>query len=342
MNLRQNKGFSALQALVSTGVVVGIALTTLASFNNIQKSQNRSTAGVSRGSIASVLSFNASSPLSLYNSSEYSSNTLGDHRLRACMCGETTCKAGTSVNFNLLDVGGAVIAGSASDKRLFNLLGNYCDSGQCIFEADTNFSCVGSNCGTYKTTATDPLFRINYRLYLTSGIADSNNEYAYLKDAQETVDVPIAGVRRYGLINDLCVTGNNVSPTYGLSSGGEQVTISGTGLQRVSQVLFDNSVCSIIAQSKKSITCITPGHADGYVNVTLRYPTNQAYTLTNAFQYYTPPPPPPPDPPPSSSLCTGTWSREAVLGPCGGAPHGACSPCGAGTQACGAWFSCDP
>lgn len=128
MFLRQASGFSALQALISTVVVVGVALSTLASFSNIQKNQNRSTASASRNSISSILDFNASNPLSLYLSSQYSSNSLNDHPLRACVCGETTCTAGTTSSFNLLDVSNVIIAGSDSGKTRFDLLGNYCQT----------------------------------------------------------------------------------------------------------------------------------------------------------------------------------------------------------------------
>ena len=233
-----------------------------------------------------------------------------------------------------------MIAGTDDDRRKFNLLGNYCQNETCVFDAATRFTCQGSNCGTYNAAAGNPVFRVDYRLYLTNDIKSRNGEYSYLKDTEEFVDAPIAAVKQYGLLNDVCVSGTSVTANYGLSSGGQSVTISGSGLQRVTQVLFDNSPCIITAQGKKAITCTTPPHSDGYVNVTLRYANNQSYVINNAYQYYTPPPPPPPEPPPSPSMCQGTWTVAAVFGPCTGTPSGPCGPCGTTTQVCGGWFFC--
>ncbi len=341
--LKQSSGFTAIQALISLDIVMATAFATLTSLTDIQKNQSRSTAGSARSSISSVLTFNATNPLAIYVSSEYAANTLNDPRLRACVCGETTCLANAAVDFNLLDVSGSIISGTDNSKRKFDLLGNFCQHPPCVFEATSNFACLGSHCGTYVTSSGDPLLRISYQLYLTDDIRGQRAELTYLKEAKESFEVPVSAVKRYGLENDVCVSGTTVTPTYGLSFGGQQVTIVGTGLQRVSQVLFDNSSCTIVSGAKKSLSCVTPAHSDGYVNVSLKYAPNQTFVIPNAFQYYTPPPPEPPPPAPSSPsgpLCH--WSQEAVFGPCTGTPSGMCYPCGGTAQACGVTFSCIP
>lgn len=319
--MRHNQGFTVIQVLISTVVVVGIALTTITSISNIQKNQSRTISSASRDSLIVNLTFNTSNPLALYKSAVFNSEVLGRHQLAACVCGESKCLT-VDTPFNLLDVGDDVIAGTHASAKKYDARGNWCENPPCSFEAFSFFSCVGSQCGTSTINSTSPILKVSYKLALTEEGKQRYNEFSYLKEVSNTVDVPVEAARQYGLANDFCVSGNSVSPTYGLSSGGAAVTIQGTGLQRVAQVVFDGSVCSIVSQSGKSLQCITSSHPDGYVDVTLKYRSGETFVIKNSFQYYTPPPPPPPPPP---SLDYGTWKTTGpVYGPCCSYPPEPC------------------
>lgn len=82
----------------------------------------------------------------------------------------------------------------------------------------------------------------------------------------------------------------SVSPNNGSTNGNTAVTIAGTQFQTGATVLFDNVSCTNVnVVSANSITCTTPAHAAGLVNITVTNPDAQTNTLTGGYTYVVPP-----------------------------------------------------
>ena len=82
-------------------------------------------------------------------------------------------------------------------------------------------------------------------------------------------------------------TGGGVSPNYGSVIGGTSVTITGTNFIGTSSVTFGGTAANLAACSvaATSITCSTPAHAVGVVNVNVTTPGGTAVS-TGGFTYY--------------------------------------------------------
>lgn len=78
-----------------------------------------------------------------------------------------------------------------------------------------------------------------------------------------------------------------VDPITGLTTGGTAVTLTGTGFVSGILVNFDNiSATSIVVVSDTEITCVTPAHDLGLVDVTVTIPdTGEFATLTDGYEY---------------------------------------------------------
>ena len=77
----------------------------------------------------------------------------------------------------------------------------------------------------------------------------------------------------------------SVSPTAGMTSGGDRVTIAGTNfLSGQTAVLFGGAPAAIVATTSSSMTVETPPHASGVVDVSVETPSGAA-TRTSAFTY---------------------------------------------------------
>ncbi len=82
------------------------------------------------------------------------------------------------------------------------------------------------------------------------------------------------------------LTINSISPTSGSYEGGTKVTISGKTMDDVTQVKFDGEICtSLEIVSEKKLTCLTPAHAAGEVDVVLYSATFNPLTLKDGFLY---------------------------------------------------------
>src|SRR6185312_12206680 len=80
-----------------------------------------------------------------------------------------------------------------------------------------------------------------------------------------------------------------ISPNYGPPSGGTAVSIIGSGFQVGAQVLFAGAqATNVNVISSTSLTCGTPGGNIGTVNVTVKNPDNQAFTLNCGFTFLAP------------------------------------------------------
>jgi hypothetical protein len=80
-----------------------------------------------------------------------------------------------------------------------------------------------------------------------------------------------------------------VSPQSGLLSGGEGLTISGTGFSPGAAVLIGTSPCgSITVVSSTAITCTTPAKTAGTYGITITNVDGQFGTLADAYNYVVP------------------------------------------------------
>jgi hypothetical protein len=76
-----------------------------------------------------------------------------------------------------------------------------------------------------------------------------------------------------------------VSPVTGLAAGGTAVSVVGSGLTGSTGVTFGGGAAtSFVVVSDALITCITPAHAVGAVNVVVLNPRGNV-TVTNGYTY---------------------------------------------------------
>lgn len=77
-----------------------------------------------------------------------------------------------------------------------------------------------------------------------------------------------------------------ITPNVGSPFGGDAVTLTGSGFVAGSTVEFDGAAATdVVVASATSITCKTPSHAPGLVDVVVVLPTNQTLRLNNAFTF---------------------------------------------------------
>lgn len=77
-----------------------------------------------------------------------------------------------------------------------------------------------------------------------------------------------------------------VDPAKGNPFGGTQVTLTGRGFLPGSKVYFDtDEALQTTVVTEARITCETPAHAAGPVDVTVQLPSGMRLTLPNAFDY---------------------------------------------------------
>ena len=84
---------------------------------------------------------------------------------------------------------------------------------------------------------------------------------------------------------DLGPTIQSVRPATGSTTGGEQVTISGSGFSDATAVNFDTAPAGFTIDSANAITAITPAHAVGTIDVTVTTP--EGTTPIGAADHYT-------------------------------------------------------
>lgn len=84
---------------------------------------------------------------------------------------------------------------------------------------------------------------------------------------------------------------SDVSPASGTMNGGTSTTINGTGFVAGASVLFDaTAATNVVVVSAAEITCDTPAHAVGLVDVTVTNTDTGTFTLENAFTFFDPSP----------------------------------------------------
>jgi hypothetical protein len=105
------------------------------------------------------------------------------------------------------------------------------------------------------------------------------------------VDVVVTGVditATNGFTYVSAPTFTSILPANGLAAGGTAVTLSGTGFKgagfSATSVTFDGTPAACEVPSSTSITCSTPAHAAGAVDVVVTTPGGSA-TLSGGYTY---------------------------------------------------------
>ncbi|HEX7706422.1 MAG TPA: IPT/TIG domain-containing protein, partial [Thermoanaerobaculia bacterium] len=84
---------------------------------------------------------------------------------------------------------------------------------------------------------------------------------------------------------------DSVTPTSGPTAGGTAVTIEGSNFQSGATVTFGTDPCTgLIVVDAETITCTTPAHAAGLVDVTVTNPDTQSDVLEDGFTFVAPAP----------------------------------------------------
>ena len=143
------------------------------------------------------------------------------------------------------------------------------------------------------TTPAHAAGAVNVVVTTSGGTATSTNGYTY---------------------NQAAPTITNINPTSGSTVGGTNVTITGTNFIAGATVTFGGTAAtSINVASATSITCTTPAHAAGAVNVVVTT-SGGAATSTNGFTYVTPPASTRYDQTNSNIVYGGSWNSFAKPG----------------------------
>jgi hypothetical protein len=69
-----------------------------------------------------------------------------------------------------------------------------------------------------------------------------------------------------------------------LPAGGQNITLFGKNFSVVSQVIIDKTTATIVSKTATTLTFISPPHAEGRVNVSLKYGT-KTYVLRGGLLY---------------------------------------------------------
>ncbi|MEV7973839.1 IPT/TIG domain-containing protein [Cellulomonas sp. NPDC089187] len=102
--------------------------------------------------------------------------------------------------------------------------------------------------------------------------------------AQPVVIVFPAGTVDAGQITLVAPELTTVSPTFGISSGGNTLTLTGTGLTGVTEVLVGGTPATVLTATDTEITVTAPAHVPGVVDIAVILPGVDA-VLTAAYTY---------------------------------------------------------
>lgn len=122
------------------------------------------------------------------------------------------------------------------------------------------------------------------RSVLASGLGryGRKNELAALNTEEAAGNVEVETLEE--LISEPVV--NSVTPDEGAAAGGTAVVIRGNGFRAGATVDFDGTpATSVVVVDDTKITCVTPAHATGTVDVDVTNTDTQVGTLVDAYTY---------------------------------------------------------
>lgn len=110
------------------------------------------------------------------------------------------------------------------------------------------------------------------------------DDTAVPEDVTDDVEAPLVDP-----VTDETPSATLFTPGIGCSAGGTSVAITGTGFGDGATVTFGGvAATSVVVVNHKLITCVTPAHANGAVNVVVTNLDTSTATGTGAFTYGTP------------------------------------------------------
>jgi hypothetical protein len=148
---------------------------------------------------------------------------------------------------------------------------NFVDGSTVVIggSAATNVTFVNATTITAKTPALNPgIYTVT--IYLP------DNQQASKTNAFTSLGAPVI---------------SSVAPATGPSTGGTNVTILGSGFVSGATVSFGGSAATAVnVVSPGQVTCTTPAHATGFVDVVVTNPDTQTITRANGFRFLAPGP----------------------------------------------------
>ena len=94
------------------------------------------------------------------------------------------------------------------------------------------------------------------------------------------------GIRFFVTVLGFSPTVSSVSPTSGATTGGQQLSITGTNFASGATVTVGGAACTnVVVVSSTSITCTTPAGTAGAKDVVVRNSDGQSVTATGAITY---------------------------------------------------------
>lgn len=129
-----------------------------------------------------------------------------------------------------------------------------------------------------------------YSGYLTSAIVNSSTFGVGISAAIEDVEAYVDYVKMkvYYTVDAARATPTitSLDVSTGTISGGTAITITGTGFKNGCTVTFGGSAAtSIVVASSTSITCLTPAHSAGAVDVVITNIDSKSVTSSNAYTF---------------------------------------------------------
>lgn len=139
-----------------------------------------------------------------------------------------------------------------------------------------------------KLTASPSFFNVTPKIFDIEYL-DDDGDWQFLQNVDLTSQ-GVSALQVYTIVVSALPVGGtptitSVSPSIGPIAGGQSVTIIGTNLTGTTDVQFDGtSATSIVVVDDTHITCVTPAHAAGAVDVDIFNPAGDD-TLTAGYTY---------------------------------------------------------
>jgi len=155
------------------------------------------------------------------------------------------------------------------------------NAGTSLVLTGTNFQSPISGVTINGVACTNVVWRNSTRITCRAP-ANDNGTYNVVVTNPDTETATLVSGFQY--VTSPTVTA--VAPWFGLTGGGEGVTITGTGFSSVSGVTFGgSSATSVVTVSGTSLTCDTPAGSAGVCDVVVTNGDTGAGTLYSGFEY---------------------------------------------------------
>lgn len=143
----------------------------------------------------------------------------------------------------------------------------------------------------YRILNTDGGYKGNFKIVFGNGMSFTGSFFLKAMsfdgphDKEETYNIELSSADDITCLLP-APTVTTVSPATGVAAGGAAVTLTGTGFQAGATVKFGTTAAaSVVVVDGTTITCVSPAHTAGAVDVVVTNPDLQLGTATAAFTY---------------------------------------------------------